>query len=76
MTSFDPYKPSKSVMRSLRKLYPNLNEKELLFEIKAFDAVFIGGEIIGEMSSNYHKYLRGWLTKANEDKNNHMIKIN
>lgn len=53
----------KAAMTTYKKQY-NVHDHLILKEIEAFNNTFIAGGIIEGMSSNYGKYLRGWLVKA------------
>lgn len=53
-----------NVRKMYCKQYPNLTLKEIEDEIASFELTLFDKVGINEASSNRHKYLRGWLMRA------------
>jgi hypothetical protein len=54
-----------NVKKMYLEQYPNLTLKEIEEEIASFDLTLFDKAGISVDSSNRHKYLRGWLMRAN-----------
>ena len=52
---------------SYLRLYPNLSLEEIQGEMRKFDEILKSTPISPD-SSNYMKYVRGWLMRANFEK--------
>jgi len=57
-------KITEKTMKVYNRLYPEFTDEEILQEIKEFDDIFIFGKVLRADSSNYTKYLRGWMGRA------------
>lgn len=50
-----------------KKLYPNLTIEQIIEEVKKFEETLLADTTIDQYSSNYNKYLRGWMMRANAE---------
>lgn len=59
---------TKQTLDGYKKRFPLLSTDEILIEIKKYEERFISSGILKVVSSDHHKYLKGWLMRAQENK--------